>query len=91
MTTFLRSSTRKSDKRVRSAIKLKPKGTGLNIRSTSEGFEGDETRIVKFVVKHKTGDKTEIHHERSNFSTGRRAPGMLSWRNQFRSIATHCH
>ena len=43
------------------------KWLGLEIRSTSEGCEKDETGIVEFVAKYKVGDKTGIHHERSNF------------------------
>ena len=43
------------------------KWLGLEIRTTSEGCEKDETGIVEFVAKYKVGDKTGIHHERSNF------------------------
>ena len=40
---------------------------GLEIRSTSEGCEEDETGIVEFVDRYKVGNKTGRHHERSNF------------------------
>ena len=40
---------------------------GLEIRSTSEGCEEDETGTVEFVARYKVGNKTGMHHERSNF------------------------
>ncbi|MBL6931377.1 MAG: YchJ family protein [Rhodospirillales bacterium] len=43
------------------------KWQGLEIRTTSEGGEKDETGIVEFVARYKVGDQSGIHHERSNF------------------------
>lgn len=41
--------------------------TGLEIRSTTAGREGDEDGIVEFVAHFTMGGKAHIHHETSRF------------------------